>query len=80
MLTSKIISEIIENQSEVSGCANSCNKCFSSVLVNHEITYDIFIKRHRLPRYPFMKRQLEVHSLTGIPGFNRLEYIKRFEC
>jgi len=29
MLTSKIIAEIIENHSEVYGCANSCNKFVS---------------------------------------------------
>jgi len=28
MLTSKIITEIIENYSELSGCPNSCNKLF----------------------------------------------------
>jgi len=30
MLTSKIITEIIENHSEFSGCANSCNKFVSN--------------------------------------------------
>jgi len=30
LLTSKIITEIIENHSEFSGCPNSCNKCVSS--------------------------------------------------
>jgi len=29
MLTSKIITEIIENHSELSGCPNSCNKFIS---------------------------------------------------
>jgi len=28
MLTSKVLPENIENQSEVSGCANSCNTFF----------------------------------------------------
>jgi len=30
MLTSKILTEIIENYSELSGCPNSCNKFISS--------------------------------------------------
>jgi len=30
MLTSKIITEMIENHSELSGCPNSCNKFISS--------------------------------------------------
>jgi len=30
MLTSKIITEVIENQSELPGCPNRCNKFLSS--------------------------------------------------
>jgi len=45
MLTSRLITEIIENHSEVSGCANSCNKFVSkSILINHEITSDTLWK------------------------------------
>ena len=38
MLTSKIITEIIENHSEFSGCSKSCDDCFKSILINYEIT------------------------------------------
>jgi len=42
---SRLITEIIENHSEVSGCANSCNKFVSkSILINHEITSDTLWK------------------------------------
>jgi len=51
LLTSKFIIEIIENHSKVSGCAKSCNmnKCIKLILINHEITYDTFLKRHLHP-------------------------------
>ena len=41
MLTSKIITESVENHSECCGCVNSCNKFFSTTveLVDHEIPY-----------------------------------------
>jgi len=51
MLTSKIITEIIENSSEVSRCVRTAAKntvCFKSILINHESTYDAFMKRHLL--------------------------------
>jgi len=45
MLTSRLITEIIENHSEVSVCANSCNKFVSkSISINHEITSDTLWK------------------------------------
>ena len=41
MLTSRLITEIIENHSKVSGCVNRCKKFVSkSILINHEITSD----------------------------------------
>jgi len=45
-LTSKIITEPIENHCELCGCANSCNKCFQSIFINHKITYDSVPKKH----------------------------------
>jgi len=45
MWTSKIITKIIVNQSELSGCSKSCNDhVFQSILINHEITYDALMK------------------------------------
>jgi len=44
MLNSKIITEIIENHSEFSGCSKSCNDCSKSILINYEIPYDTAIK------------------------------------
>ena len=45
MLTSRLISEIIANHSEVSGCANSCNNFVSkSILINHETIPDTLWK------------------------------------
>jgi len=45
MLTSKTITEIIENHSEFSGCWNCCKKiCFKSILINNEIAYDTVMK------------------------------------
>ena len=45
MLTSKIITEIIENHSEISGCSKKLQwLCFNSILVNYEITYDTVMK------------------------------------
>ena len=38
MLTKKITTKIIENHSESSGCANSCNQFVSSCFVNNEMT------------------------------------------
>jgi len=36
MLASTSTTEIVENHSESSGCANSCNKfCFKSIFINH---------------------------------------------
>ena len=53
------------------------------MLVNHEITCDIFIKRHRLPRCPLYEKAggnaSVMHLLSGTPEFNLLECIKRFK-
>jgi len=53
MLTSKMITDIIESHCEFSGCTNSCKNCFKSTLINHEITYDTVTKRHLRLRCPY---------------------------
>jgi len=57
---------------------------FQFDLVNHEITYDIFIKSHRLPVSPLNEKAggnaPVTYPLSGTPGFNLLEYVKRFKC
>jgi len=49
MLTSKIITEIIENPSEFSGARISAIYLFQFDIINHEITHDPLMKRHLLP-------------------------------
>jgi len=44
MLTSKIVTESVENHYQCCGCVNSCNKFFQLDLVNHEIPYDSAMK------------------------------------
>jgi len=44
MLTSKIITESVENHSECCGCVNSCNKLVSTRSCYHEIPYDTVMK------------------------------------
>ena len=53
MLTSKVITEIVENHSEFSVWTNSCNTLFKSILINREITCDTVITRHSTPVAPF---------------------------
>jgi len=54
MLTSKIITENIENHHEFSGCSIICNKCFNSILIKLEITFGtviIKVTSAPLPRF-----------------------------
>jgi len=52
ILTSKIITEMIENHSELSGWANNCNRFVSrKTLIYHEISYDTVTKRHLRSRF-----------------------------
>ena len=55
MLTSKIITEIVENHSEFSVWTNSCNTLFMSILINCKITCDTVMKRHSTPVAPLLK-------------------------
>ena len=72
MLTSNITTNILENHSEFSVRANSCNKLFKSIFINREITCDTVMKRHlRPPLPPFWKErgQCPRHvPLAGVHG------------
>jgi len=82
MLTSKVLPENIEDQSEVSGCANSCNVFFQFDLGKPWPM--ILHKRHRRPLcflYERAGRRCPVtRPLSGVPRFNSLRrYMKRFK-
>jgi len=51
MLTSKTITESVENHSECCGWMNSCSKFVSTTVdhVNHEIPYDTVLKSYLSP-------------------------------
>jgi len=77
MLTSKIITEIIENPSEFSGARISAINLFQFDIINHESTHDPLMKRHLLPRCPpFWKSRNgntpTIYLLSGVPVCRRL--------
>jgi len=68
MLTLKIVTEIIKNHSEFSGCQNSCNE-YKSILINHEITCDTVMKKNLCPIAPLLKGQRG--NAPATPPFSR---------
>ena len=73
MLTSKIITEIIENPSEFSGARISAINLFQFDIINHEITHDPLMRRHLLPFWKSRNGNTPaIYLLSGVPVCRRL--------
>ena len=62
--TSNTLPEIIEHTLKLLGARIVAKNCFNSILINHDITYDTFMKRHLCPHCPPYERASRAKTLS----------------
>jgi len=78
MLTSKLITKIIEKHSEIYLRANICS---NSILINNEITYDTVMQRHLYSPLPPLSKVRGgsapvMHPNSGVPEDDSSAFLK----